>query len=443
MEKKGNTIMLKSGFARVDITPPLGLPLSGYFRKRPASGVLDPLEINALAVSDGENTAVILTADFSVMTKDRCDIIRKKVSERCGIPVENVMVTSLHQHTSLRISFADIITDMMSEFDGFSDDNYIEFLYRRFCDSAQMAIDDMKESTVSVGIRETAEPISFIRRYIMKDGSLQTNPGTFDPSEIDRPNGVSDNTVRLIKFSRKDAKDIALVNFSTHPDVIGGCLYSADWPGFTRRFVEAENADVSCMMITGFQGDSNHLDFIGGRKTGYEHSRHMGRVIADTVRDIIGETRPISADSVSMEIKCVYNKTNTSGAERYDEAKKYYDRYLAGEIKIAGNLADVAEAQRILNINKRQLYNDVRISVIKLGDIVLAGIGGEPFTAYGDIVRAAAGDRFAVCACCTNGYAGYLPVKTAFDEGGYEARSSNFTPELEEQVTGAINEMLK
>jgi len=433
---------MKAGFARLDITHPLGTPMSGYYRRRLAEGVLDPLELNALAVSDGDNTVVILAADLLGVYNARCDELRALVSERCKIDADNVFICALHQHTSIRFTHYIGKGDMLG-FDYFKDDAYIDVLCRKFADAAQMAIADMKAATVSVAAKETAEKLSFIRRYFMKDGSLQTNPGTFDPSEIDRPNGVSDNTVRLIKFSRKDAKDIALVNFSTHPDVIGGCLYSADWPGFTRRFVEAENADVSCMMITGFQGDSNHLDFIGGRKTGYEHSRHMGRVIADTVRDIIGETRPISADSVSMEIKCVYNKTNTSGAERYDEAKKYYDRYLAGEIKIAGNLADVAEAQRILNINKRQLYNDVRISVIKLGDIVLAGIGGEPFTAYGDIVRAAAGDRFAVCACCTNGYAGYLPVKTAFDEGGYEARSSNFTPELEEQVTGAINEMLK
>ena len=168
--------MIKAGFARVDITPPLGLPLSGYFRKRPAAGVLDPLEINALAVSDSDNTAVVLAVDLAVMTKDRCDIIRKLVADRCAVPIDNVFVAVLHQHTSLRISFADLMPDMMSDFDGFKDDIYIETLYRKFCDAAVMAIDDLKDATLSVGIRETEEPISFIRRYFMKDGSLVTNP---------------------------------------------------------------------------------------------------------------------------------------------------------------------------------------------------------------------------------------------------------------------------
>ena len=44
---------LKAGFSRVDITPPLGIGISGYYVERHAAGVLDPLEANALAVGCG------------------------------------------------------------------------------------------------------------------------------------------------------------------------------------------------------------------------------------------------------------------------------------------------------------------------------------------------------------------------------------------------------
>ena len=37
----------KAGFARVDATPPLGIPIVGYFHKRVADGVLDPLYIDS------------------------------------------------------------------------------------------------------------------------------------------------------------------------------------------------------------------------------------------------------------------------------------------------------------------------------------------------------------------------------------------------------------
>ena len=35
--------MLKVGFSRVDVTPPLGSYISGYYYDRFAKGVLDPL----------------------------------------------------------------------------------------------------------------------------------------------------------------------------------------------------------------------------------------------------------------------------------------------------------------------------------------------------------------------------------------------------------------
>ncbi|MBQ6329132.1 MAG: hypothetical protein IJI35_08980 [Kiritimatiellae bacterium] len=38
----------KAGFARVDITPPLGTPIVGYFEERRAKGVLDGLEDMAI-----------------------------------------------------------------------------------------------------------------------------------------------------------------------------------------------------------------------------------------------------------------------------------------------------------------------------------------------------------------------------------------------------------
>ena len=44
-----------AGFARVDVTPPLGIPLVGYFSHRVADGVLDPLYVDCVAVSDGTN----------------------------------------------------------------------------------------------------------------------------------------------------------------------------------------------------------------------------------------------------------------------------------------------------------------------------------------------------------------------------------------------------
>ena len=51
---------LSAGVARVDITPPLGLPVGCWAaRKALAQDVHEPLVAQALALSDGERGAVI------------------------------------------------------------------------------------------------------------------------------------------------------------------------------------------------------------------------------------------------------------------------------------------------------------------------------------------------------------------------------------------------
>ena len=49
----------KAGFSRVDITPPLGVYMPGYYQARHAKEILDPLQINCVAFSDGKKTALI------------------------------------------------------------------------------------------------------------------------------------------------------------------------------------------------------------------------------------------------------------------------------------------------------------------------------------------------------------------------------------------------
>ena len=234
--------MLKAGFSRVDVTPPLGSYISGYFASRFAKGILDPIELNAVACNDGEQTVLLIIADFIGVDRYYCDVIREKIAERVSVPEEHILLTSLHQHTSVHIGTRDNYTR--------NDVFYMESLYRKYCDVAQMAIDDMKDATLWISHGETDEPIAFIRKYLMTDGTVIGHPhGRRD--EIVKRLADGDNTVRLLRFRREGAKDIALVNFCTHPDVIGGEYFSADWPGFTRRFVERDLDGVSCLLLNG------------------------------------------------------------------------------------------------------------------------------------------------------------------------------------------------
>ncbi|MBE6589479.1 MAG: hypothetical protein E7643_04805 [Ruminococcaceae bacterium] len=416
--------MLRVGFSRVDVTPPLGSYVSGYYQKRFAKGILDPLELNALACNDGERTVLLIIADFIGVDRVYCDVIREKISARVGIPAEHIMLSSLHQHTSVCIS--------MDEPHTRNDLFYMESLYRKYCDVAQMAIDDMKDAVAKLSSGETAEPIAFIRKYLMKDGSIIGHP-YHRRDEILKRLGEADNTVRLIRFRRVGAKDIALVNFCTHPDVIGGEYLSADWPGFVRRFVERDLEDVSCLLLNGVQGDSNHCDYLEHDEIpkGYAHSEYMGRMIADTVERLWDSGRDLEVTRVGERIGIVSLPTRTEGMEDYEACKKLLEELKNGTCKTNPSGAERGRASRISRLHDAPIFQKLPVTVMKLGEVFVVGFGGEPFTEYARALRRALPDTEIFTACCTNGDEGYLPTKEEFKMGGYEPASSPFPSDLQ------------
>ena len=442
--------MLRVGFARLDITPPLGNDLAGYYHRRIADGVLDPLYVNTLAVTDGNHTLILIAVDFIGIQQPYADRIRQEVAQRVGVGEEYVLVASIHQHT------APCLTDNPDWLTRLRDTEYINVTIRKLVDSAQMAMDDRCEATLSTALTQTAQPISFVRRYFTDDGTVVTNPRS--KYTIVKRCAESDNAVRLVRFHRQGAKDVALVNFSTHPDVVTGTKWSADWPGFTRRFVEEDLQEVSCIFFTGAQGDANHVDYFKPKEerikegSGYAHSRYMGRTVADAVVETWDKTQPMAETGIFARHTVLYNLTNTEGIEYYDQAEAYEKEY-SENVKNGvwapdytpahPYLQGVAHAARILSLRNAPIYRPIPLTVMGIGKVALVGFGGEPFTSYSALLNDFAPDKFLLTVVCANGCEGYFPTAEAFSQGGYEVISSLFTPRLEAQILEAAQEMLK
>lgn len=433
--------MLKAGFARVDITPPFGNDLSGYYERRLADGTLDPLYLNAVALTVGEETVILMAADYIGIKMDHNARIRKLISERTGVPADHIMIAALHQHTS------PCLADPETRSTALRDKVFIDVLYRRFADAAQMALDDRADAEMSTAARDVAEPIAFVRRYFTKEAGVVTNPSS--KFTLTGRCAEADNTMRLVRFARADKNDIAILNFSTHPDVIGGTKWSADWPGFARRFLEEDVAGTSCLFFTGCQGDSNHYDYFLPREKRlrgkrYEHSAFMGRTVADAAVAAWNEMTPAADDTVFAEYRVIYNRTNTEGIEKYDECVKWVKEYKEGKHPEGTfTMAERAFCYRVAALRAQPLFRAVPISVIGVGGVVFVGFGGEAFTSYGRIMRELCPKKFVVSVVCAGGYEGYLPTAEAFGQGGYEACSSFFMPSLEEDIVAAAREMLE
>lgn len=431
--------MLKAGFSRMDVTPPFGNDLSGYYERRLADGILDPLYLNTVAVSNENETLILMAIDYIGIKLDQNIKLRELISEKTGVAVDHILIAALHQHTSPCLA-APATRDTALQ-----DSVYIDVLYRKFADAAKMAMDDMKEATLSTAAMETAEPIAFVRRYFSKEQGVVTNPGS-QFTLLGRC-AEADNTMRLVRFQREGANDIAIVNFSTHPDVIGGTKWSADWPGFTRKFVESDLENVSCLFFTGCQGDSNHIDFFKPKEerlhgTRYEHSEYMGRTVADAVKAAWTQTKAVTGEAIFAQNRVIYNLTNVEGAEKYDECVAWVNDYKA-KLKPSGSytMAERAFAYRVSGLREQPIFRPVPLTVMGIGDLVFVAFGGEAFTSYGEATRALAPEKFVMNIVCANGYEGYFPTAEAFKQGGYEAASSFFMPTLQDEIMAALTEM--
>ncbi len=441
--------MLKVGFARVDIMPPLGVSVAGYFEKRFAKGVLDPLLATAVVFDDGEKRAVVMSVDVIGMNMAFMSLLRPAVAKVIGADVEGVFIACTHTHVGPAVSNKDRTGG------GFENAEYGKWLIRRLADAAHQAVNDLTEAISCKVTRGEAKDVSFIRRFRMKDGSARTNPGWQNP-EIAHPLSQADEESQLLIIKRKDAPEIGIVNFQVHPDVVGGEFLTADYPKFVRDTYELNVPNSRCMYINGAQGDSNHVDVRLNPKedcaVGYERARYMGKKIAMSVISNYELAKEIQCDKISYAEKIISVKYNKGDPEEVpaavELAKRYYELGAEGALPLASipgksRSEIIGRAVRIESLESMPDNKELILTAVAIGDAVFASFPGEPFTEIGIQVKKNSPFALTMPACCANGYEGYYPMQSAFDEKGYEASTSRYVAGTAEMLIAGSIEILK
>lgn len=441
---------LKVGFSRVNVNPPMGIEISGYYVERFADGILDDLEINAVVVEKSNKRFVIYTLDSCLADTNIFDGFREYIEQKTGISKNAIFIHLTHSHTTPYIR-----NDNSKIFEV----EYFNFLKTRFVDAFNFAVEDLKESKIGIGVSK-AENVSFLRRFRMKDGSVATNPGVNNP-DIVYPIGEVDERVNVIRFNRVDGENIVIVNFGNHPDVIGGNKISADWCGFVRKYVEKAIENTKCIFINGAQGDVNHVnvfpkggdmndmfnDFDGVAR-GYGHSKYIGRVVTGAVMNVYDKVEYLDNTDINFIEKTVNIPSNMPEKDEIELAHKYNDLHNAGRddlIPYKGMMLTtvVAESARKVRLENGPEFFPMNIIGLSIGDVAFIGIPGEPFTGVGIGLKDTNEYKMVCPACITNGYQGYFPMKEAYDEGGYETGTSEFKSGVAEQIINYGKEVLK
>ena len=80
----------------------------------------------------------------------------------------------------------------------------------------------------------------------------------------------------------------------------------------------------------------------------------------------------------------------------------------------------------------------VEVQALRIGDVALIAMPGEPFAEIGATVRAKSPFPFTMFCGYSNGKGGdYMPMASEYKHGGYEVERSPYGPEAADQVIAA------
>lgn len=415
--------MATVGFGQADITPDIGLEMGGFpllgrkplgyseyrGRQGPSIGTHDPLLATAAVIETADGGTAIVTLDVLSTTSALTAKIRSAVAHSMSIEERSVFVAASHTHSGPDL------------YEGRRD----EGTEARIVDGAFQAV---------AHARETAAP-----------STLEFGVGAIDyisVNRIDEDRGPHDPSVRVIVARAAGTRYVrgVIMSYACHPLTLGppNCLYSADFVHYLRVALERLYPQAPVVYLNGAAGNVQPARFP------YEQRANI---------------------SFSFKAPVVSAWADFRDAERFGtslagEAAKAIERALPlqeGEIdsrrqdvslpaKEEQGLLDFCELIRVeratLGVSPEgEILTEVQ--AIRIGDIALIGLPGEPFVEVGRAIadRSWYGtDRTLVVGYANDNVWYILPeAQYATLAGNYESQATILAkPAAEILVSGAL-----
>ncbi len=414
--------MLTAGVSCVDVTPPLGTPMRGYFEERTASTVHDPLHVRGFALEDSGAAVAVAICDIIGLSREYIDQAKALIAETTGLLPEQVLIACTHTHTGPHTG----------------DDAYTEWLWRRIADAVSIAWQAREPAEVGWA-SATEERLVFNRRYRMADGSVQTNPGINNPDVIE-PAGPTDPEVGVMVLRRPCGETLGVLgNYALHyvgiPDDFTS--FSADYFGFFSTMVQRlRGEDFVAALSNGASGDINNHNVMGHvtpRNDHYQHCERAGAIVAANALWAWNEAEfatelPIAGafEEVTLDPRPPATEEDLAQAQEIEE------RLAAGK---PVRMGERSFARRIRRFEAEPPTACATVvQALRIGDLAIVGAPGEFFVELGLEIKRRSPFAQTMVIELANDSVGYIPTTRAFEEGAYEANSSRFQPGFGEQI---------
>jgi neutral ceramidase len=437
---------LSVGAAEVDITPPVGARLAGYFNERLATGTHDPLHAKALVLQQGTGQVALVSCDLVGFSLGVTTNARAQASALTGIPVSNIVVCATHSHTGplfegpLRDYFHAAAERKYSH-DPQETIDYPAFLIERLVKVIAAAQANLRSVQVQAGIA-TQPGLAFNRRYRMKNGKVVFNPGQLNP-DIVRPAGPTDPDVGILLARDVKTKQpfAGLTVFATHSDTVGGTRFSADYEYYLEQTLRgAFGQDYISAFGIGTCGDINHIDVSRKEPT-------SGLAVAERIGSALGKTVIAAAPRLSVIAKPALAVRSTTlqvpfqqptpaqVADAHAVMEKFYDTNTTF-------LALVA-AVRTLDLEGLGPTRPMEVQVFRLdAETAIVCLPCEIFVELGLAIKKASPFKHTVVIEICNDRPSYVPTLRAFAEGSYEVTNARVKPGAGEMLVDAAVRLL-
>ena len=426
------------GRAQVKITPPVGVPMAGYYSIRLSEGTHDDLFAKAIAFDANGQRALLIACDLIGADPSYVTAARIAASEATQVPVERIMISGTHSHTGPL--FNPRMLAAAPEAPRRLALAYIAQLPKLIAESARRAIADLQPALASGTIGQE-NSVSFNRRFLMKDGTVRFNPGKMN-ADIVRPVGPIDPELPVVFFESTAGVPLATyVNFALHLDTVGSAQYSADYPYTLAKILRAvKGADMLTLFTIGAAGNINHVDVrTKEAQKGDGEAARIGTVLAGEVIKSYARLKPMQAESV----RAISAKVEVPMAAVTDEAKaKATVATFGGKQQAPFN--DMVDAMKVLDNAERNGPLLAEVQVITLGaEVAWVAIPGEYFVELGMAIKRASPFPITIIVGQANGGLSYIPDRKAYAEGSYEAISARCAAGCGEMLVEAAIKQLQ
>ena len=413
---------MKIGFARRDITPPLGLELSGYAGYRPNAGVHDPLYCKVLLLEQHGTRSCLIGLDLMCADESLWGAVADAVIH-LGIEKENLVVYAIHSHAAPAGVFpgvgplARVNTAIVPENPAFL--VYMNHVVEAAAEACEEAASNLETFRIRMA-RGNMPPIGSERH------TGEVARGSLTAAEIRTDSG----------------KSLIFYNFPCHPTVLSAAnlQVSADFVGGIEKLLGVDMA----MFADSAAGDISTR--FTRRESSFEECARMADIAAEYIRKLLrdqpfeapaslrGYHRAVTIPARKVEDEEVAQRQLDETTRRWQQAitegaDAATVRILKSYVEGAG--VNLEFARTLGNVQELSLP----VTVFRLGGFAFVTVPGEFYsTLLPENVSAI---------CYANGYYRYIADQYAYDAGHYEALAAIAGRGSGEILSNTIRHMLE